>query len=1111
MPPVVSAIVTVFGTIGGYAAAGLIAIGVPTGIAIGIGTTLAYGLLMSPLIAYQSSQKRKMQKAMAASHQAGVDQGRSVMSRDPVAPRQIVYGQVLKSGSISFMEVGGSSNEYLYLNIDIADHLCEELGTVYFDKQALTLDGSGNITSPAKYVGYGRVLKFLGLVAGERDTVLEGELPSSWTANHLGKEVARLHVRLKHNPEAFTNGIPLVEVMVKGRKLYDFRTATTVWSANSALCVSDFLMDSRFGKGVAQARIISADVIEAANICDENVTLNPSGTEDRYTTNGVVNGSQDPDSVLAELESAMAGTVSDPGGKWSIRAGAHRTPTITFTDDDFASTAPFSMTPRQSRQDTFNGVRGQFIGPINEWAPADFPVITNATYMGWDGGIRLWKDVVYNFTTSYATAQRLAKIDLERGRQQIVVQADFKLKAIQCQPGDVVMLTRANLGWSSKLFEVLDWSLKITDSGGGPVIVVSMTLKETAAAVWDWANGEETVVDAAPNTNLWDAAAVATPGTPTLSTVNFVQGDGTISPRLRVQWSAPSDEFITNGGYTQIEYKKTADGTWLIWSEGIRGNATEDHITDVLAGVSYDVRIKFENVRGVRGAYSPTATATVALDNGAPSAPTSLAAVAQSTGIYLTWVNPSDDDLLGIEVFENTTNNSGTATALGIQSTTGYLRAGLAAGAGRYYWVKAVDTTGNRSSFTSSVFAIALDPNGSNFTLQTTNATDLGGGNVMKTAGTNGAWDAQGYSNEFFTGACYCTFRGDATAYCYLMGGLDANPSADANYPIDYAWHLDASGAGAYVYKNGTVVGSTHGTYTSATVFSIVYDGSNMFWYMDGVLKYSEASAANQKLAFDSSLTNIDASGATTIYDIRFGPMSAATVTHKLALSSLAVNQDTGGVFYPSTVTASATSKSGTGSPAAYSGRFKIYENGSGAASYTSAGDESSKVYTPSSSAVTSMKFELYLAGGTSTLLDSITVPVTYDGDTGATGPDGADGATVLGVASGASTVNGTSPVSVSALLLASLSIPAGTRLITYNGVLSNSSGSTNVVRCAIYAAGSAIKTSEEYTLTAGQGVAVTLFVTETPGAGTRTYQMYGWSSTGSAYDLVVGGELIVQ
>ncbi|MFK5173356.1 hypothetical protein ACI3QN_12655, partial [Propionibacterium freudenreichii] len=84
------------------------------------------------------------------------------------------------------------------------------------------------------------------------------------------------------------------------------------------------------------------------------------------------------------------------------------------------------------------------------------------------------------FTISAATAQRLSKIDLERGRQQIVVTTVLRLDAFKLACGDTVKVTRAALGWTEKLFEVIEWKFQIMQNSSLGVAVV---LKETAAAV----------------------------------------------------------------------------------------------------------------------------------------------------------------------------------------------------------------------------------------------------------------------------------------------------------------------------------------------------------------------------------------------------------------------------------------------------------------------------------------------------------------------------------------------------------------------------------------------------------------------------------------------------
>jgi len=95
-----------------------------------------------------------------------------------------------------------------------------------------------------------------------------------------------------------------------------------------------------------------------------------------------------------------------------------------------------------------------------------------------------------------------------------------------------------------------------------------------------------------------------------------------------------------------------------------------------------------------------------------------------------------------------------------------------------------------------------------------------------------------------------------------------------------------------------------------------------------------------------------------------------------------AIQKNSLGVYNPTTVTATAYSQTGAGTPAVYAGRFIIAEQNMGGTwtdVYTSAVNESAKTHTPSAS-IKAMRVRTYLAGGVVTLLDEETIPVVFDG-----------------------------------------------------------------------------------------------------------------------------------
>lgn len=130
----------------------------------------------------------------------------------------------------------------------------------------------------------------------------------------------------------------------------------------------------------------------------------------------------------------------------------------------------------------------------------------------------------------------------------------------------------------------------------------------------------------------------------------------------------------------------------------------------------------------------------------------------------------------------------------------------------------------------------------------------------------------------------------------------------------------------------------------------------------------------------------------------RAGSDGTDAEVYLLETDSLAINVNESGVYSPAQITFSGWKRVGNSATAtAYQGRFKIEESTDGStypqtAAYTSASNELTKTWSPSSASVKMIKCTLYASGGTTNALDTQTVVITHDGENGQNGSNGVNG-----------------------------------------------------------------------------------------------------------------------
>lgn len=565
--------------------------------------------------------------------------------RAPVVPRDMVYGTVRKGGTMIFAHVTqGDATEFgrsdhLHLIFAVAGHQIQGIEKIYFDGEL-----AWNIHTGATDRYADSIVAETRRGTPDQSAFAVPFLPADlWTPAHRCRGVALAYLRLRGNAEDFPNGIPNITFLVHGRDtIFDPRTGLFGFSRNSALCVADYMSSRQYGLALpygVEGGIDTAPLIEAANVCDEAVARPGGGTEPRYTTDGVISSAAQPKETIEGLLTAMGGKVIYSGDRWAVQAAAYRNPTVALGPGDIRE-AGITVQTRRSRADNFNAVRGQFVSPERDWQPDDFPTVRSSVYLGEDQGLDAWRDLSLPFTVSAATAQRLAKIELERVRRQQVIQVSGMLAAWRAKVGDTVSLTYPRWGYSAKPFEVRKVTLRID----GGALVPDLTLAEVSPLQYDWDASEEQIYAAAPQTNLPDPFAVGAPGVPQVTEALFETRSGTVEVKASLTWGASAGPFLD---FYEVQSRRLASADGVATGEAfatlVRTSLTNAEQFNVSPG-QWEWRVRAVNTLGRQSGWATTAGAVL----GFSAPPVALTAVTIQTNgntAILKWALPSDADV----------------------------------------------------------------------------------------------------------------------------------------------------------------------------------------------------------------------------------------------------------------------------------------------------------------------------------------------------------------------------------------------------------------------------------------------------------------------------------
>ena len=603
------------------------------------------------------------------------------------APIPVVYGERKVGGIRSFVGTSGTDNTHLWIVLTLAEGEIESIDDIYIDDVLLE--------SGSKHFSDTVITKYLGTDTQTADAALVAA-NIGWTTNHRLRGLAYVVCKFTWNRDAF-GSLPVVNAVIKGKKVFDPRNSTTAYSSNPALCLRDYLTNSRYGKGLASSAIDDTLFGTAATRCESQVTpYSGAATQNIFSCNAVVNTDKSLISNTRELMSGCRGLMPYQGGKFGLIIEDEKIGSTVF-DFDESHIIGGIMIESEKKSTKYNRVVITYPNPNKNWQTdtVDWPVVGSTAhndYMTEDSNVDLIGRLSLPTITNFYTASDIAELVVKRSRAGLKVAIQCTSEALKCQVGDVVSITHSTPDWTAKEFRVMLTSLK---SDG----TVTLNLIEHQDNIYPW--GTKTQEASQPSTNLPDPFSVVAPTSLAVNTGSsnyLVQADGAIIVRANVTWTARVDQFV-NQYVIQWKY---ASGS--VYANEVTTSANSAYISGFKTGESIDVRVKAVSSIGVSSAWVIVSATTVTAHATAPAVPTGLTATAKQGAIELSWTNPTDTDFAYVEINRHTSNSQG-ASSLFVKTSNTTIVDQVGESATRYYWARSFNRSSVASAWTSVVVA----------------------------------------------------------------------------------------------------------------------------------------------------------------------------------------------------------------------------------------------------------------------------------------------------------------------------------------------------------------------------------------------------------------------
>lgn len=320
-------------------------------------------------------------------------------------------------------------------------------------------------------------------------------------------------------------------------------------------CISDYLINDRYGAAIPSANIDSTSLTALNTYCDGSLTYTTysggTSTLTRFRFDGVV---QTDATIMSNLQIMAACCdclirYNEITGKWGVVVQSP-TYSVAMALDDTNMVSAIQITPIDLSS-TFNVAEVKFTDGTQKdsFSSATFDLADVNPSLLYPNEPVNKQTINLNLINNDVRAQYLANRFLESVREDLQIKVDVNYSGIQLEAGDIVSVTNANYGWTAKLFRIGQVVEKYGDNGS---LTASLTLMEFNASVYDDVN--VTQFTPAPNTGIGSPLGFGTIPAP----VVVSQQPNAAVPSFGVQVTAPPNGVVQ---YAEIYYSAYATPT----------------------------------------------------------------------------------------------------------------------------------------------------------------------------------------------------------------------------------------------------------------------------------------------------------------------------------------------------------------------------------------------------------------------------------------------------------------------------------------------------------------------------------------------------------------------